>query len=119
MLQTKNDPLYQYSIDLERENEKLKNDVRKRDMEINRLVAWKQNHTDTCVYKTCYDSDEFGKYQYMSTTCCGEIGDDDYNVDWTYCPYCGGEIDWKDQYEENRVAYEMHVDAEIDRRLGK
>ena len=103
MLQTKNDPLFQYSIDLERENEKLKNDVRKRDMEINRLVLWKKNHSDECEYTEVHAKDEFGKYTYMTTTCCGEIGNEDWDGDWTFCPYCGGEITWKEKYPELRV----------------
>ena len=119
MLEVKNPRLKKFSMDLETEIQSLKEQLSRKDEEIERLAKWKREHTTSCTYMTCYDSDEFGHYQFMKTSCYGEIGDDDWNTDWTYCPYCGGKIIWEDQYEQDRIAYEMHVDAEIDYRLGK
>jgi len=68
----------------------------------------------TCKYITKYDKDEFGSYSWLESSC-GNVyaGDSHLGQYWTYCPYCGGEIERVDEREERRIAYEMHVDSEL------
>ena len=104
-----------YTLNLEMENNRLKSDIRHRDEEINRLVEWKQNHPRVCTYRTKHEKDEFGCYDWLESDC-GNVDADDSELErhWKFCPYCGGEIERVDEREERRIAYEMHVDSEID-----
>ena len=110
MTQRKNTKQSKSLAELEKENSRLKKEVKR----LSKLACYK-----VCSYTTTYDHDEFGNYEYMVASCCGELEDEYWDRDWTYCPYCGGKIEWKDQREEDQKAYEMHIDAEIDYRLGK
>lgn len=109
-----NTELVKYAENLELQNRDLKNQIRKRDEEINRLVEWKQNHPRVCTYRTKHEKDEFGCYDWLESDC-GNVDADDSELEryWTFCPYCGGEIERVDEYEEMHAAYTEYIDSEI------
>ena len=114
----KETPLLKYSQALELENKDLKQQIRKRDEEINRLVDWKHKHGGECRYITKHDRDEFGSFQWVESDCSGEL-EDEPPLEWEYCPWCGRLIERTSDYELDEQAYSSYVNSEIDFRRGK